>query len=67
MSEDSTREWLEFCDKFGLSHANWAVNDKDEGSAALVPGADPNGDWSASDYTDSGHLVREILLEYAAA
>jgi len=67
VDEDSTREWLDFCDTYDMSHANWALDDKDEGSAALVPGADTEGDWSASDYTDSGTFIRSILIDYASS
>ncbi|KAJ8600319.1 hypothetical protein CTAYLR_000628 [Chrysophaeum taylorii] len=65
LDEDSAREWLDFCDAHGISLAAWSVCDRKEGSAALAPGADPAGDWSASDYTPSGNFVRSILLDYA--
>ncbi|KAJ8606213.1 hypothetical protein CTAYLR_010496 [Chrysophaeum taylorii] len=67
VDEDSTRDWLAFCDEYGISHCNWSACDKDEGSAILVPGADVNGAWSTDDYTTSGAFVRSLLLDYAAA
>jgi polyisoprenoid-binding protein YceI len=57
-----TATWLNFLKTNGISHANWALNDKAEGSSALVPGASANGGWTAADLTESGRLVRNTII-----
>lgn len=49
--------WLDFLDKRGISWANWSLSDADESSAALRPGASPDGGWSEDDLTESGRFV----------
>ncbi len=51
------KEWLDFLDKRGVSWANWSLCDKNETSAALRPGAPPNGGWKQSDLSESGKFV----------
>lgn len=61
VDEVSTEEWMTFfCDN-SISHVNWHIHDKPEGSAAVWPGTDPTGNWTASDLTPSGTLVKSIV------
>lgn len=53
--------WINFLDTNNLSWCNWSVMDKDETSAALLPGADANGGWSDEMISESGKLVREFI------
>ncbi len=62
---DETRQWLAFLDEHHIGWANWSVADKDETSAALVPGAAGEGGWGASDLTPSGRFVRAQLRKNA--
>ncbi len=55
-----TNSWINFLKDKGISHANWALNDKAEGSSALKPGASSQGGWSAGQLTASGTLARDI-------
>lgn len=57
-----TATWLNFLKTNGISHANWALNDKAEGSSALVPNASANGGWTAAQLTASGTLVRNNMI-----
>jgi polyisoprenoid-binding protein YceI len=57
-----TNAWLSFMKTNGISHANWALNDKAEGSSALVPNASANGGWTAAQLTASGTLVRNNMI-----
>jgi len=57
-----TATWLSFMKTNGISHANWALNDKAEGSSALVPNASANGGWTAAQLTASGTLVRNNMI-----
>ncbi len=51
------KEWLDFLDKRSVSWANWSLCDKNETSAALRPGASPNGGWKQSDLSEAGKFV----------
>jgi endoglucanase len=61
LDEAETRLWWDFMEAHKLSYVNWSVADKDETSAALRPGASPNGGWSDAELSPSGRLVRERL------
>ena len=58
---EQSEEWLRFLDQRGISWANWSLGDKDESSAALNPGASPNGDWNEKDLSESGRFVFKCL------
>lgn len=59
-----TRIWMDFLRTNNISHANWALNDKAEGSAALRPGASVTGGWSDTNLTASGRLVRDYIRSW---
>ncbi|KAJ8598310.1 hypothetical protein CTAYLR_007558 [Chrysophaeum taylorii] len=59
-----TRIWMEFMNSRNISWMNWAVSDRDEGSAILKDGSyTPNFDipWPDSDLTDSGTIIKAYL------
>ncbi|MBZ5488660.1 glycoside hydrolase family 5 protein [Halomonas aquamarina] len=64
VAEQSTREWMDFLAENNITHLNWAVSDKNEGASIIRPGASPTGQWNASDLTDSGTLVKEIISNW---
>ena len=67
VDQSSTREWMQFLEDNNLSHLNWAINDKDEGSSALrgiEEHANNQGNWPLSLLTSSGLLVREIMRSW---
>ncbi len=53
--------WLRFLRENNISHANWALNDKDEGSSVLNPDSNSTGGWLESDLTVSGTFVKNII------
>lgn len=55
------RLWLNFLNQAGILWTNWSSVDVDESSAALRPGASPNGGWNASQLSASGTWVRNQL------
>ncbi|WP_426448121.1 cellulase family glycosylhydrolase [Paenibacillus sp. S-38] len=57
------QEWIDFMNSRGISWANWSLADKEESSAALLPGANPTGGWPASQLSASGQFVRSKLRE----
>ena len=64
MDVASTREWMTFAKRNGLTHLNWAVSDKNEGASMLRRGASSHGGWSERDLTPSGRLARDITVSY---
>jgi aryl-phospho-beta-D-glucosidase BglC (GH1 family) len=60
----STNDWMTFLCDNNLSHCNWAINDKVEGASALISGTSNLGNWSASDLTTSGTLVKGIIEDW---
>jgi endoglucanase len=61
-----TNNWMSFLKARGISHANWATNDKAEGASALVPGASTTGGWPASQLTASGTLAKQIISNWGS-
>jgi len=59
-----TNRWVQFMRQNNLSHLNWSIHDKQEGASSLRPGVSSNGRWSNGDLTDSGRLVKSIMLNY---
>jgi len=58
--------WMIFMNNNNISHANWAVSDKDEAASALKPGTCASGDWGDQDMTQSGTWVRDKLRAQGA-
>ena len=67
VAEAETQAWVDFMKAKGISNANWALNDKAEGASALVPGASPQGGWTAAQLTRSGALAKQIIGGWPAA
>ena len=61
IDEDEANKWWNYLDDNKISWCNWSIADKVELSAALNPGASALGNWSASDITQSGNMVRNEL------
>jgi endoglucanase len=61
VNEAATREWWAFLDRNFIGHLNWSVADIRESSAALFPGASPDGGWARGQIKPSGILVRDEL------
>ncbi len=59
-----TNAWVDFMKRNNISHANWALNDKAEGSSSLVPGASANGGWAGSQLTASGAFAKDIIRNW---
>ena len=53
--------WLEFMEENGISFVLWGLYDKEETTAMLKPGANPDGNWSASQLTEMGIYSRRII------
>ncbi|WP_020208669.1 glycoside hydrolase family 5 protein [Gilvimarinus chinensis] len=64
VDRESTEQWLTFMREHNLSHANWALNDKQEGASMLKPGTKPDGNWTDDDLTESGLYVKSIIKNW---
>ena len=56
MNSSETDSWMSFLATNNISHANWALNNKDEGASLFTVGSD----WSS--LSESGMKVKEIVL-----
>lgn len=63
VAKDETQKWYDFMNKHQISSANWSVANKDESSAALLPGSGPKGLKNEQNLTASGKFVRAHLLK----
>ena len=66
IANSETAAWVKFMKDNKISHANWALNDKNEGASALKSGASPAGNWVNSQLTASGALAKDIILNWPA-
>lgn len=61
IDDAETQRWWQWLDRHHISYVNWSVGDKRESTAALRPGASPDGHWPQSMLTPSGRMVRAHL------
>lgn len=62
--EESER-WWDWAEARGIGWMAWSIGDRDESSAALKPGT-AAANWSESDLTETGKLLRHKLRAAAA-
>lgn len=67
IDKDEMRLWWDFMEKHKISWCNWSIADKQEASAALMPGASPRGGWTADMITKSGNLVKAEIIRHNPA
>ncbi len=53
---DEANKWLDYLDSKGISRINWSLCDKNESSAILKSGADPEN-WNENDLTETGKFI----------
>jgi len=63
IDENEANLWWDFLDKNKISWCNWSIADKDELSAALLPGASTRGKWKDDEISLSGKIIRKELRE----
>lgn len=61
VNSEETDAWMTFLKNNHISHANWSINDKDEGASLFTVG----GDWYS--LTDSGEKVKEIVQSWESS
>ncbi len=58
---NEANKWWTFLDENSISHCNWSIADKVELAAALKPNSSQYGNWSTSELTISGNMVRKEI------
>jgi endoglucanase len=66
VDRESVEAWMQFMRQHGLSHCNWAVYDKKETAAIVLPRASSTGGWTDADLTPSGRYARELVRNWPA-
>ncbi len=59
---DEARKWIDFMNENNLSWANWALSDKNESSALLLEGTQPNN-LEDSSLSESGKFIKEVMKD----
>lgn len=59
-----TEKWMKFLKDNGISHANWSVADKDEGSAVVSPDKGIQG-LKNNELTPNGLFIQEIIKNWS--
>ncbi len=70
VAEFETNQWMAFLRNNTISHLNWAINDKAEGSSVLIgneQGDNNQGGWVDNLLTPSGLLVKQIIQDWEQA
>lgn len=65
-NNSSTQSWMNFLRNNDISHANWAVSDKNEGASIVRSGRGVSG-LRNGQLTASGNLVRGIIRDWSPA
>lgn len=55
------RRWWRFLDNHGIGEACWSIMDRNESSAALLPGVISCGGWSEDALTPAGQILRRRI------
>ena len=63
---ESSNAWWDWAEANCVSWLAWSIGDRDETSAALVPGAPPSG-WRDEHLTEGGRILRARIRAAAAA
>ncbi|KAH7713627.1 beta-1,4-endoglucanase [Aphelenchoides avenae] len=59
---DESNKWFDLMDTLKVSYVNWAIDDKTESSAALVPGTQPGQLGDDSKLSTSGKFIKAMLV-----
>lgn len=55
---NESQKWFDLIAKYNISHLNWSLSNKGETASAILSSCSKTSDWSESDLTESGKLVR---------
>ena len=61
---DSEEQWIQMCERLGISWVCWSISDKNESCSMLLPRATATGPWSDDVIKEYGKLVKGLLKKY---
>ena len=61
---ESEEQWIQMCERLGLSWLCWSISDKAETCSMLLPDAKSNGPWPDRVLKPYGKLVKNLLTKY---
>ena len=61
---ESEEQWIQMCERMGVSWVCWSISDKDETCSMLLPQATATGPWSDDVIKDYGKMIKELLKKY---
>ena len=62
--DPETNKWMDLGFANKVIHCNWAVNDKEEEWAIVIPGASTTGGWGDNELTEAGKLAKNIISNW---
>jgi endoglucanase len=64
LDADSQEQWIQLCERLGVSWVCWSLSDKNETCSMLLPRATATGPWADDVIKPYGKMVKEMLLKY---
>lgn len=61
---ESEEQWINMCERLGISWLCWSISDQDETSSMLLPQAKSTGPWPDSVIRHYGKFVKNLLTKY---
>ena len=61
---ESEEQWIQMCERLGISWVCWSISDKNESCSMLLPRATATGPWSEDVIKEYGKLVKGLLKKY---
>ncbi|MBR1548074.1 MAG: glycoside hydrolase family 5 protein [Prevotella sp.] len=60
----SEEQWIQMCERLGISWVCWSISDKNETCSMLLPRATATGPWADDVIKEYGRLVKGLLSKY---
>ncbi|MBQ7514395.1 MAG: glycoside hydrolase family 5 protein [Prevotella sp.] len=61
---ESEGQWIDMCERLGISWICWSISDKNESCSMLLPRATATGPWADDVIKPYGKLVKRLLAAY---
>ncbi|MBR1688596.1 MAG: glycoside hydrolase family 5 protein [Prevotella sp.] len=61
---ESEEQWIQLCERLGISWVCWSISDKNESCSMLLPRATATGPWADDVIKPYGKLVKGLLKKY---
>lgn len=64
LDPESEEQWIQMCERLGISWVCWSISDKNESCSMLLPRATATGPWPDDVIKEYGKLVKGLLKKY---